>query len=299
MAIQYVQAPFRVLDAVSPRLGAQLALRFFTTPRRWPVPAWEQAIAQSAERIWLANGHTGFSWGHGRPVLLVHGWEGRVTQLGRFVEPLVAAGFRVIGFDAPAHGGHRGKALTVLGYAQFLRMVAAEFGPLHGVVAHSMGASAVGFAAQRPLRVGRAVLISAARSVDGVARRFEDLLALGARTRALFRRRLETEVFGAPLAELDLCRNVPAYLPPTLLLATDDDRDMPIEDTQEIAAHWPKARMQIALKAGGHRKVLRDWRVIDAAVRFLTEAAWLPRPLEPQALAAADTSVPATTHTHR
>ena len=293
MAIQYAKARFRALEAVSPRLAARLALRLFTVPRRWPAPAWELTVAQRAERIWLASGHTGLSWGRGRPVLLVHGWEGRVTQLGRFVEPLVAAGFRVIGFDASAHDAHRGKTLTVLEYAQFLRTVVAELGPLHGAIAHSMGASAVGFAARRPLRVGRAVLISIARSVGAAAQRFEDVLALGPRTRALFRRRLETEVFGAPVAELDLCRRVPAYLPPTLLLATDDDRDVPVEDTQEVAARWPKARMQIALKAGGHRKVLRDERVIDAAVRFLTEPAWLPRPLEPTALTAADAPAPA------
>ena len=280
MAINYLQAPFRLLDAVSPRLSARLAFKFFTTPRRWPAPAWEQDIARTAEAIHSDSGHTGLSWGHGPTVLLVHGWEGRVTQLGRLVAPLVNSGFRVIGFDAPAHGSQSGRALTVLQYADFLRDIAHEFGPLRGVVAHSMGASAMAFAARTRLPVDRAVFISIAKSVSGVVAQFEDLLGLAPRTRGVFRRRLESELFGTPLAPLDLAEHVPAFLPPALLLATDDDRDVPVADTQEIAARWPNARMQIALRAGGHRKVLRDDRVIDATVGFLAEGAPRARPVD-------------------
>lgn len=279
MAIQYIRTPFRILNAVSPRLSARLALKVFTTPRRWSTPAWEQEIARGAETIWLANGHTGLSWGHGRPVLLVHGWEGRVTQLGRFVAPLVARGFRVIGFNAPGHGEHSGHALNVVDYAQFLRAVVAEYGPLRGVIAHSMGASAVAFAARLPLRVERAVFISMADSVGGVIERFEDLLGLPWPTRRIFRYRLESEIFKRPVVELDLSKHAPEFIPQTLLLATDDDQDVPVVDTQRIAAHWPKAKMQIALQAGGHRKVLRDDRVIASAVSFIAEESWLSRPV--------------------
>ena len=277
MAIQYVRAPFRVLDAVSPHLSARLALKLFRTPRRWPVPAWEQDVAAGAEPVRLASGHPGLSWGHGPPVLLVHGWEGRATQLGRFVAPLVARGFRVLGFDAPAHGAQPGKALHVLEYAQFLRGVVAEYGPLHGVIAHSMGAAAIGFAAHLPLRVERAVLISTPRSVEDVVSRFEVLLGLASRTREVLRARLENDVFRRSLAELDLALRPPRYLPATLLLATDDDADVPVADTQQLAAHWPRAHMRIALRAGGHRKVLRDDATIEAAVRFIAADAWVPR----------------------
>lgn len=271
MAIQYVRLPFRILDAVSPRLSAALALKVFTTPRRWPMPKWEQDIAERAEKIRLSTGHEGMSWGSGKPVLLVHGWEGRVTQLGHFIEPLVQRGYRVIGFNAPAHGGSAGKALNVLQYAQFLRVVVMEYGPMHGVIAHSMGASAFGFATRLPLAVDRAVLLSTANSVGGVALWFEDMVGLSPRARAIFRERLEREVFHTPLAGLSLSEHVPPYLPRTLLMATNDDRDVPMSDTRLLAARWPNARMTLAFNAGGHRKLLRDDRVIDAAITFLTE----------------------------
>lgn len=292
MAIKYIQTPFRVLDTVSPRLSARLALELFTKPRHWPPPVWEQEIAGSAEPVWLANGHSGLSWGHGRPVLLVHGWEGRVTQLGRFVAPLLARGFRVIGFNAPGHGEHHGKALDVVAYAQFLRTVVAEYGPLRGVIAHSMGAAAIAFAARLRLRVDRAVLIATPGSVGDVVQRFEDLLGLRRPTRRIFRERLETEVFKRRLDELDLREQVPEFLPQTLLLAADDDQDVPVTDTQLLAAQWPRARMKIALHAGGHRKLLRDERVIDAAVGFLGEESWLPRAADAPAARPDETIAP-------
>lgn len=278
MAITQIQTPFRILDKVWPRLSTRLALKRFTTPRRWPMPAWEQEIARRAKTITLAGGHEGLSWGKGPIVLLVHGWEGRVTQLGRFIEPLVGRGFRVIGFTAPGHGAQPGKALNVIEYARFLQRIVAEHAPLHGVIAHSMGASSFAFAARAPLSVERAVLISPPNSVAGVLQRFEDLLGLPPQTRALFRRRLAHEVFREPIADLDLSAHVPAFLPRVLLLATNDDQDVPVDDTQRIALHWSNARMKIAPSAGGHRKLLRDDRAIEAAVRFLAEETSIRRP---------------------
>lgn len=269
MAIQYIRTPFRILDAISPRLSAQLALKVFTTPRHWPIPETEQALARSAEKIALSNGHVGFSWGRGAPVLLVHGWEGRVTQLGSFIAPLTAQGYRVIGFNAPGHGGQWGKALNVIEYAQFLRGAIDEFGQLRGIIAHSMGASAVAFAAQTPVPVERVVLISTIRSVGNVVDWFESLLGLSPATRRQLRQRLESEVFGIAVDELDLSRRVPPAIPPALLLATEDDQDVPADDTRHLAASWPRTTLSVVANAGGHRKVLRDPRVVRAAVNFL------------------------------
>jgi hypothetical protein len=37
-----------------------------------------------------------YSWGSGPTILLAHGWSGRGSQLGAFVEPLVEQGFRLV-----------------------------------------------------------------------------------------------------------------------------------------------------------------------------------------------------------
>lgn len=47
---------------------------------------------------------TTYAWGEGPAVLLVHGWSSHTGCMAGFVDPLLERGFRVVAFDAPAHG---------------------------------------------------------------------------------------------------------------------------------------------------------------------------------------------------
>ena len=76
----------------------------------------------------------GHVWGAGPVVYLVHGWGGRGSQLASFVEPLLAGGFRVVMFDAPAHGdsdpGPAGPGRTHgVEFGKALDAVFARYGP--------------------------------------------------------------------------------------------------------------------------------------------------------------------------
>ena len=63
------------------------------------------------ERILLRGSEVvAYRWGRGeRAVLLLHGWQGRASQFAPLVRELVAEGFRVTSFDAPAHGASGGQ----------------------------------------------------------------------------------------------------------------------------------------------------------------------------------------------
>lgn len=88
------------VSKLTPELAGWLGLHWFTQPRHWPRPEREQALLARGEPLSLARGEKAWSFGQGAAVILVHGWEGRGTQLGSFVAPLVAKGFRVLLFDA-------------------------------------------------------------------------------------------------------------------------------------------------------------------------------------------------------
>src|SRR5690606_41872097 len=130
------------------------------------------------------------------PVYLVHGWGGWRGQLGAFVEPLVAAGHRVVAFDAPAHGdsgpGDLGpRRSTAADFADALTAVVGAHGAPAGVVAHSLGALTAVLAVADGLSVRRLVLIGAA--VDPFARmgEFAAALGFGPRVEAALLARLE------------------------------------------------------------------------------------------------------------
>src|SRR4029078_6760274 len=106
-------------------------------------------MRSGAQRVDVQRGYgrvAAWSWGSGPIVYLVHGWGGRAEQLGAFVGPLVARGFRVIAVDGPGHGESSGRRSSGVEIGRALADVAAQCGPARGVIAHSLGAAAVTFA---------------------------------------------------------------------------------------------------------------------------------------------------------
>src|SRR5688500_15132227 len=95
---------FRAADLVAPGVAGRIARDiWFAVPPRMP-PAQLPGGGAPFEVESLGAVVRGHVWGTGPAVYLVHGWGGRGSQLGSFVEPLLAGGFRVVMFDAPAHG---------------------------------------------------------------------------------------------------------------------------------------------------------------------------------------------------
>ncbi len=77
--------------------------------------------------------------------------------MGAFVEPLAAAGFRVVTFDAPGHGHSTGRRSSLVEMADAVSDVGREFGPLYAIVAHSAGAAVTTMALADGLRVEQSV----------------------------------------------------------------------------------------------------------------------------------------------
>ena len=279
-AVRLTRAALQTAYVVSEDLGTSFAERLFTTPRRHARPDRERAVLASARHLTIDvtlraprwNGSTlrlaAWQWGLGPAVLLVHGWEGRGSQLGSFVEPLVAAGMSVIAFDAPGHGDSPDHRLYLTDLADCVGDVAAAVGPLHAIIGHSFGAAAVLLAHHRGnVSAARNVLISPNVLIDESVRRFAHLIGLDDHDRVALEQRL-AEQTGVGIADLALDRLV-AHRDDALLVIHDrNDREVPISHGECLAAVWPKAQLR-ETDGLGHRKILRDPDVLAAAVDFV------------------------------
>lgn len=210
-----------------------------------------------------------WSWGEGPLIYLVHGWGSRGARLAAFVPPLVAAGFQVVTFDAPGHGASEGRLSSMPEFARALRGVVDAVGPMHGLVGHSMGASASALAMHRGLRVPRAVFLAPAADPPGFALRFatETLrldAALVARVRANSERRL-----GVRWDELQVPSLAPELQVPLLVFHDRDDDVVPWADASAITAAWAGATLVTTIGLG-HRGVVRAPSIIQQTVSFLS-----------------------------
>ncbi len=221
-----------VADRLSPRVAARLAVRSFLSPPRGARPAPEVALLAVATPLTVVRERhaiAAWSWGEGPTVLLVHGWGGRGTQLGALIPPLVNAGFRVVAFDATAHGDSDAHQLTLAHLAREVRAVADAAGGVEAIVAHSFGAAATTVALAQGLTARRVVYVAPVFGIEAAIDRFAAAAGLSARARTVFVAALADANQASALA-LDGRALAPAQTAALTVIHDVGDREVPFAE---------------------------------------------------------------------
>ena len=273
LPLRLLRAGFRHLGPYFPDLAGRWAYRLWFATRRFPEPPREthwRAQARTDQILWRQTALACYTWGapEAPAVLLIHGWNGRGTQLGAFAEALVHAGFRAVAFDAPGHGRSPGKCTNIFEYADAIQALAQASGPVAGAIAHSFGVPATVRALQQGLQLPRLVAISAPASAEFLLRRFAHLLDLPDSVIAAMRARIEHN-FGMDIfARLSTEAMLAGQTLPGLIIHDRGDRDVPVAHAERLHQAWPDAQ-RVITEGLGHRRILRDPAVIAAAIGFL------------------------------
>jgi len=259
---------FAIVGRLSPALAGRLAAKLFARPRRYARPGRERELIARGTPVPLPDGLHATAWGAGPSVLLVHGWEGRGAQLGAFVDPLIAAGYRVVALDGPAHGDSLGSTTTGPEFAQALVATRDAVGPLAAIVGHSFGGFTSLLAVSRGLPTARIVTIGTPASVPEVLRDFLRLVRLPERALPSMIAALEARV-RAPMASFEVEAFAPTVHVPVLVVHDADDREVPYADGQRLAQVFG-ARL-LTTNGLGHRRILFAPEVVAAVVEFIEE----------------------------
>src|SRR3954470_12473309 len=268
---------FAATALLAPGLAGAWAERLFLTPPRPRIEASALDLidARSSFLVHKARNIAVWEWGwqsRGAPaVLLAHGWGGHAAQMRAFVFPLLAAGYRVVGFDQPAHGLSEGRLTSLVDFADVLAAVAANRGPVHAVIAHSLGAAAAGFALARGLPVKSAVLVSPPSDVAGYSRRFARWHWIPEPVRRSMQAAIE-ERYGVRCEELEVER-VAARIAEkggarALVIHDRQDPIVPWRHGERVARACPGARL-VVTQGLGHGRILRDEGVAKTAADFI------------------------------
>jgi pimeloyl-ACP methyl ester carboxylesterase len=271
-AVKLLRLGFGMLGRGLPGATSRYAYRLWFTTRRFRLRPREQQVLGSAQRLLIeANGQpvAVYVWGQGPAVLLVHGWHGSAAHFTEFVEPLVAAGFRTVAFDAPAHGespGHRTKLPEIV---DAMEQIARRLGPFHAVIAHSFGAMCATYAlAEKRIAADRIVCISPPAHMEGLVVSFTDTLGLPLPVQKRFRALLERD-FGADMwARFSPENHVRRLAMPALVVHDADDRSVPIAEAETLVRAWRGAEL-VRTRQLGHRRILADAGVIRSTVQFI------------------------------
>ncbi|MFO0675903.1 MAG: alpha/beta hydrolase [Polyangiaceae bacterium] len=266
----------RAARAVSPSLATAYAERVFLTARRHTRPAWERTILDDAVPFrvplragWLPAWSWGEARGEGKTVLLVHGWEGRGSQLGTFVAPLVTQGYRVVTFDGPGHGDAPSRRASIVDHAAAVWAMRHAEGKFASIVAHSVGCASTILASEREPLADRYVFVASPLDPTAFMRTFSRVLGLDPLLQDRLTARLEAR-FGMHMTDLDVRRVAPKMEVPALVVHDRDDAEVPLACGETLASLWPESRLHVTTGLG-HRRILRSPDVAKVVLDFVAE----------------------------
>jgi pimeloyl-ACP methyl ester carboxylesterase len=290
LATSIVRSVFSAASALAPNIAGSLAFKLFCRPRTPAnLSARQLELAKSADnklaeatpfRIAYANGWIqiyAFSSTDSKPnrgtILLVHGWTSESKYMTAFVDPLRDEGFDVVCFDLPAHGLSSGFLTTPLDCARALHVVAAQFGEIHGIVAHSFGGpvTAMALAGSNTLKPGlnvsKVALLAAPDESSDCTRRFGEALGLSSGAQRGFETELES-VCECSLEEFTGSKFFGRIDRPLLVLHCEDDAEVPYEQGLHYC-QLPQCSF-VSLSRVGHRDILADPEAIESVSRFMS-----------------------------
>jgi pimeloyl-ACP methyl ester carboxylesterase len=274
LKLRLTRIGFSLYGAIAPKQAGRKAEKMFRLTTRRARPLDEQAILLNATPLTLAFeglALAGYKWRPTTneldlpPVLLMHGWDSRASQLAPIVKTLLSVGHRVIAFDAPGHGDSPDHEVTVSTFADLVLHIDRRFGPFHAALGHSVGGAAVTLAVTRGLRTKRLITLAAPASLRRASLRVAAMLGLSPRV-------TEAMLQAAAIANgrsLDDLESTGLSLPAdvsVLLLHDPRDRQVPISESAIVAAAWPNASLH-HIAGVGHNGIL----AADSVHRLLLE----------------------------
>jgi len=248
---------------------------FKSKPKLWISEFWQQA--ESTVEFHLEDKSIPVSlWGQGPLVVMMHGWSGSGVQFRHLIPGLVAAGYQVAVFDAPAHGSNPGKRTHLIEFVDSLLAIEQQIGTVDTVMAHSFGGMAVVVAAQRGLSARQMVLFGPHLDVQEMYQSYSDLLNLNPKLSKRFRDKI-----GQQIADILGVDDVWTVLTPEnlldqfdipgLLIYDNADEEIPQDQFKTIAQHWQGCRI-LETRGLGHNHILKDETVIENVLTFMGRA---------------------------
>lgn len=203
----------------------------------------------------------------GKKVLLVHGWSGSGTQLAVLAKALLQAGFRVISFDAPAHGKAPGKMSMMPFFIEAIHYLNKEQGPFEAVIGHSLGGMAALKAVKDGLEIEKLVIIGTGNSITHITKEFARNMQLNEKVAQKMKNYLDGK-FKQDMDHYSGAVSAEGVKTPTLVIHDEEDVDVHVSAAHEIHAKLENGEIFIT-KGLGHRRILGNGNVINKIIDFL------------------------------
>lgn len=270
---------FRATETLLPPLAGKWIIKIFFKPRRFKRPEGEYKLIAGAEKqqvqftsdySWRPaedDYYTLYRWGSGPAVLLVHGWEGRGSQLGHLVQPLVAAGYQVLTFDAFAHGDSPGNKTNLPEFADIVRHIEKTTGGFEAIIGHSFGGIVAALAIREGVSAKKLITIGAPAQMVYIFAEFGRQINATRKSTSILAKYIENFT-GRKIDEFSLTSILAGMQTPGLIYHDVADKEVAYSQAVELAKHWQNGELRTT-NGLGHRRILRDETFIREIIDFI------------------------------
>ena len=267
------------MNTLEPTLSKQQAIvkkayQAFFSPSKYELKTGDDAILARGNnyRVPFVGGELVVTtWGNSGPkVLLMHGWGGSRAQMTGFVDPLLAAGYRVVAYDQPAHGDSDGRTTNLLEIAPTMDLILEREGNFDAIIGHSFGTLITSYALvnRNFPPPSRLVYFGTFNTLMDSLPRFQVISGLPDEIIDGFRGMLY-ENFGQDVLEAIVHEKLaPQINIPALMFHDITDNVTPVEDSRAIARVW-KSAYYIETEGLGHRGALQSREIHEQVINFL------------------------------
>ena len=257
---------------LAPGMTQQILLKRFFKPVSYPLTPLERKYLENGTPFYIRVHDKKircWKWGRGPAILFVHGWNGRGVNFACFFKDLIRAGYSVVTYDGPAHGESDGLATN---YFELTDTVRSFLDPsrnldIRGIVAHSLGASAVINCLSKDNPPVDAVLIAPALKLKELLfNTFKHHGVPEAVYQALIGN-LEA-AFGYDVHQDNPYRLAKTVSSKMLIVHDIDDGTIPYLDSKKLSEKTDHVFLHTT-HGLGHKRILRDKAVITAITTYL------------------------------
>lgn len=279
LLIGYYKTKLKTISLLSPRKAAEAAYKIFCTPYATKYPKKSPPIFHKAEKLaFEIDGSTirGFCFKpehpNGKKILIVHGFSSYAYKFEKYILPLKKEGFEVLMFDAPAHGSSDGKLINAYIYSKAILKIEALYGPLDGIMGHSLGglASALAFETLPNRENRKLVLIAPATETEGAIENFFTIIPADEKVKLAFREMIN-EMTEHPVSYYSVSRVIKNISSPVFWVHDKHDAICAFSDVKPLLSlDLPHVKFLITENMG-HSRVYKDNKVCTEIVHFFCD----------------------------
>ena len=264
---------FNSLGLLYPKHSAKQLINIFSRPRAKVLRKRELDVLDTAKKSFLKFDKEEinvYEWGEGnKTAMLFHGWESNAGSLGAFVTPLIEQGYHVIAFDAPAHGGSKGKYSNLVYFKKAAKQMMLNYGQPEVVVGHSLGACAIIMCAYEERMIfEKTILIAPLNRLMSVFEEYQQILTVPPKLFSRFLKRFE-DFTGYSFESFYFHEyGQQTALKEVLLFHDVADQITKFEHAEDFEKNWEAVRLE-SIEDTGHYRILWEEEMVKKSIDYI------------------------------